>query len=152
MQYLRNDELLYTSTKTPTFPLRIQSALEAKGTTITDVTIFDGKRKDPTAPTTTTTTTTPAAPAFQENIGGCCSGRNELGTLGLGYGGADTRSQRIEECKAMCASKADCVSFELHPGGPNRPESEIPGCWFSLTCKANEYPGGGCGHDLYIKQ
>ena len=104
------------------------------------------------APTTTTTTTTPAAPAFQENIGGCCSGRNELGNLGLGYGGSGTRSQRIEECKAMCASRADCVSFEAHPGGPNRPESEIPNCDFSLTCKANEYPGGGCGHDLYIKQ
>ena len=91
------------------------------------------------------------APAFQENIGGCCSGRNELGNLGLGYGGSGTRSQRIEECKAMCASKADCVSFEAHPGGPNRPESEIPNCDFSLTCKANEY-GTSCGHDLYIKQ
>ena len=40
VQYLRNDELMYTSKKAPTFPLRIQCALEAKGTKFTDDTMF----------------------------------------------------------------------------------------------------------------
>eukprot|EP00937_MAST-01D_sp_MAST-1D-sp2_P005379 g5379.t1 len=87
---------------------------------------------------------------FTEHIGGCCSGRNELGTTVVGASGSDNRAQRIAKCKATCHAMEGCVSFEAHPGGPNQPASNAPGCWFSSSCRSNEYPAGNCGHDLYI--
>jgi hypothetical protein len=40
IQYLENDQLFYTSSQTPTFPLHVDTALDRVGNTITDVTIY----------------------------------------------------------------------------------------------------------------
>ena len=84
---------------------------------------------------------------YTEFVGGCCSGKNELGQDSSLYAYTDdTRPDRIARCSAHCDGISDCVSFELHPQNV-----ATPGCWFSTSCIANE-GGSSCGHDLYIKE
>jgi len=91
-------------------------------------------------PSPTPSPTPPPGFAYDEYIGGCCSGQNQLGT--------PLSNPTIADCKTYCDSESTCVSFEVYPQSHTTPNFN---CWFSTTCAVNEVPALNCGHDLYIK-
>jgi len=101
---------------------------------------LSGVASAPTAPPTPSPTPAPIGFAYDEYIGGCCSGQNQLGT--------PLSNPTIADCKTYCDSESTCVSFEVYPQSHTTPNFN---CWFSTTCAINEVPALNCGHDLYIK-
>jgi hypothetical protein len=82
--------------------------------------------------------------AYDEFIGGCCGGKNELGNL-ISCSGHNTRQECLDACITECNGRSNCVSFEMHP------QVNPTGCFFSTSCTSNERLTLDCGHDLYIK-